>query len=145
MRALDDWLVEEANLRGHFGALGGAPMNRRPTQELSDEALIVAVLMPHTPADGRLFKLVVRMMQRSQLDAARLWLIAKREQADGLLFWLLQQVPAQEKTESLHAIIASHPNAPRNLHPLRYEYDATRLLRRPATKESVCKAARRSS
>ena len=48
-RALDDWLVEEANLRGYFGALGGSAVNRTHTPELTDEALIVAVLMPHTP------------------------------------------------------------------------------------------------
>lgn len=144
-RALDDWLVEEANARGHFGASGVGDLQRKPAAGLSDEELIVALLMPHTPADGRLFKLVVRMLQRAPLDASALWLAARREQADRVLFWLLQQIPASERTARIEAIAAAHPAAPRGYRGLDYHYDARRLLWRAATKESVWKAGRRSS
>jgi hypothetical protein len=140
--ALDDWLVEEANVRGYLGAVGRAVPDRSPTAGLSDEELIVALLMPHTPADG-LFKLVVRMLQRATIDPSSLWFQARRERADRILYWLLQQVPEPERTTGISALLAVIPGPPRGYRGLRFNYDGSRLLRRPATKESVWTAARR--
>jgi len=97
-RSLTDWLVEEANVRGHYGATTLEVPERAPTAGLSDEQLIAALLMPHGELDVRLFKLVVRMIQRGGLDARVLWLEARKERAEPVLFWLLQQVPAEERT-----------------------------------------------
>lgn len=143
-RQLDDWLLEEANVRGNFGAVGPASP-RSPTPGLTDEALIVALLMPHTPADGRLFKLVVRMVQRLPLLPGDLWFLARRERADRVLYWLLQRVPSSERNDRVLEVLAAQPRPPRGYVGLRFNYDAARLLRRPATRESVWKAARRSS
>ncbi len=142
VRPLDEWLVEEANVRGYFGAVGVGALNRQPTDGLSDEALIVALLMPHTPVDGRLFKLVLRMLQRAPIDVSRLWFWAKREQADGVLFWLLSRVPEAEMTPPVVRALSSH-HRPRGHRPLKYNYDAQRLVQRVATKESVCRAAQK--
>jgi len=68
-RGLEDWLVEEANVRGHLGAVGASVPEREPTAALTDADLIVALLMPHSEVDGRLFKLVVRMLQRATIDS----------------------------------------------------------------------------
>ena len=142
-RAVDDWLVEEANVRGYLGAVGRAIPDRPATPGVSDVELIVALLMPHTPVDGRLFKLVVRMLQRAAVDGPRLWFFARRERADRVLYWLLNQVPPSEKTGSVASAIAASPTAPRGYQGLRFHYDGSRLLRRPATRESVWRAARR--
>ncbi len=140
---LVDWLVEEANVRGHFGATTLTVPERAPAASLSDEELIAALLMPHGELDVRLFKLVLRMIQRGALEPRRLWLEARKERADPVLFWLLQQVPAEERTAEVERVVAAHPLPPRGYRPLPIQYDARRLLRRPATRESTCRAARR--
>ncbi len=105
----------------------------------------MALLMPHVLADGRLLKLVVRMLQSAPIDPKRLWLTARREQADRMLYWLITLVPATERTPRLDAVRESHPAPPRGYRSVAYDYDANRLVRRAATKESVWRAARRSS
>jgi hypothetical protein len=142
-QALDDWLVDEANVRGHVGAISATLTDRPPTAAVSDESLVVALLMPHTPADGRLFKLVVRMLQKAALDPQALWFQARRERAEPVLHWLLQQIPASERTGAVAALAALTSTPPRGYRGLNFNYDGSRLLRRPATKESVWKAARR--
>jgi hypothetical protein len=142
-RSLTDWLVEEANVRGYFGAMGVEVPQRPPTPGLRDEALVAALLMPHAVLDVRLFKLVIRLLQRGTVDKERLWLEARKERADSTLYWLLQQVPAAERTPELLRVLPSAP--PRGYRPLPIDYDGRRLLRRAATKASTWKAARRSS
>jgi hypothetical protein len=142
-RPLDEWLVEEANVRGYLGAVGPSIPDRTATAALSDEALIVALLMPHSPVDGRLFKLVVRMLQRAALDPKALWFQARRERADRVLYWLLQRVPESERTEGIQVAQLACPAAPRGYQGVRFNYDGSRLVRRPATRESVWRAARR--
>ncbi|MBL8949374.1 MAG: hypothetical protein JNK82_01260 [Myxococcaceae bacterium] len=132
-KSVTDWLVEEANVRGHFGATTLEVPDRAPTEGLLDEQLIAALLMPHSELDVRLFKLVVRIIQRARLDPSRLWLEARKERAEGVLFWLLQQVPEEERTTEVRLAIDVQPNPPRGYRPLPIEYDARRLLRRPAT------------
>jgi hypothetical protein len=142
-RGLEDWLLEEANVRGHLGAVGTSVPERDPTRAVSDADLIVALLMPHNEVDGRLFKLVVRMLQRAPIDPQLLWFHARRERADRVLYWLLNLVPEAERTERLGALMAACPAQPRGYVGLRFNYANARLLRRPATKESVWRAARR--
>lgn len=142
-RALTDWLVEEANVRGYFGATGTSVPDRAPCAWLTDEQLVAALLMPHAVLDVRLFKLVVRLLQAGKVAPQRLWLEARKERADSTLFWLLQQVPASEKTPALERLLPA--SAPRGYRPLPIEYDSRRLLKREATKASTWKAARRSS
>ena len=142
-RPLEDWLVEEANVRGHLGAMGPQIPERAPTPTLLDADLIVALLMPHSEVDGRLFKLVVRMLQRAALEPAMLWFHARRERADRVLYWLLNLVPEPERTPSIVALLEACPVPPRGYRGVRFNYSSARLLRRPATKESVWKAARR--
>ncbi|MHB8872355.1 MAG: hypothetical protein ACYC8T_01590 [Myxococcaceae bacterium] len=142
---MDDWLVEEANVRGYLGAVGVQVPDRAPTPDLSDEALVVALLMPHTPADGRLLKLVIRLLQRARVEPNSLWFQARRERADRVLYWLLQLVPEPERTGGVAAALAACSGAPRGYRGVRYNYDGNRLIRRPATKESVWRAARRQS
>ncbi len=142
-RQLTDWLVEEANVRGYLGAVGPQIPERAPTPSLSDADLIVALLMPHSEVDGRLFKLVVRMLQRAAINPTVLWFHARRERADRVLYWLLNLVPAAERSAPLLALLETCPAAPRGYCGVRFNYSSARLLRRPATKESVWKAARR--
>lgn len=142
-RPLVDWLVEEANVRGCFGVTTREVPDRPPTPGLSDEQLIAALLMPHGPLDVRLFKLVVRLIQRGTLEPKRAWLEARKERAESTLYWLLQRVPDAERTPPVQQLIAAQSSPPRGYRPLPIEYDARRLLRRPATAESTWRAARR--
>ena len=142
-RPLADWLVEEANVRGHLGAVGREVPERAPTPHVSDADLIVALLMPHSEVDGRLFKLVVRMLQRAAIEPGVLWFHARRERADRVLYWLLNLVPDTERTAPLVALLAAGLMPPRGYSGVRFNYSSARLLRRPATKESVWRAARR--
>jgi hypothetical protein len=142
-RPLEDWLVEEANVRGYLGAVGREVPDRAPTAALLDEDLIVALLMPHSAVEGRLFKLVVRMLQRAPIDPRVLWFRARRGRADYVLYWLLTLVPESERTPAVLAVIQASPLPPRGYRGVRFNYSSARLLRRPATKESVWRAARR--
>lgn len=142
-RPLEDWLVEEANVRGHLGATGPSIPDRLPTPQLSDGDLVVALLMPHSQVDGRLFKLVVRLLQRTSIDPKTLWFHARRERADRVLYWLLSLVPLSERTATITALIEACPAPPRGYRGVQFNYSSARLLRRPATKESVWRAARR--
>lgn len=130
-RPLDEWLVEQANLRGFYGAFGpGAPAPSAADPDLGLEDIVCGLLLPHGPADGRLFKLVLRILQSGRVDPARLALLARRERADHVLVWLLGRVPAPERNASLDAV-ATALGTPRGHRPPRMEYDANRLLRRP--------------
>ena len=142
-RAVVDWLVEEANVRGYFGVTTLELRERAPTPGLSDEEIVAGLLMPHAVLDVRLFKLVVRMIQRGNIDARRLWLEARKERADSVLFWLLEQVPGEERTSEVEQVAAAQPVPPRGYRPLPIQYDPRRLLRRPANRETTWRAARR--
>lgn len=142
-RPIVDWLVEEANVRGYFGVTTLQVPDRSPSESLSDEQLVAALLMPHGELDVRLFKLVLRMIQRGEMSATRLWLEARKERADSVLFWLVERVPAEERSAEVERVAAAQPLPPRGYRPLPIRYDAGRLLRRPATRESTWRAARR--
>lgn len=133
-RPVDEWLVEEANVRGHWGASGRDVPSRSPDPSLRNEELIVALLSPHATVDGRVLKLVVRMLQRPAVDAATLQFLARREAADGVIYWLCKLVPEAEVTPAIAELRAREP---RGYRPPRFRYDPARLLRRPASKSSL--------
>lgn len=140
--SLEEWLVEEANVRGFFGASGRELPQRPPTGRLSDEDIVVALLSPHALADGRIFKLVVRMVQSGRLQPERLLFRARRERATGPIYWLLHLVPESERSEPLLTLLHKLDAPPRGYRPLDYRYDPDRLVRRPAGKGILWRAPR---
>src|SRR5687767_9086481 len=92
--ALDVWLVEQANRHGILGAVG--PVLPVGPPEVDLETVVVGLSMPHGVVDGRLFKLLLRIVQSGRLDPDRLALLARRERADHVLWWLLERIPDPE-------------------------------------------------
>lgn len=148
MRAGDmpvhEYLVEEANLRGFLGA-SRPPTGRSPDPSLSLEEIVVGLLDPHAPAEARVFKLVLRMLQSGRLEPGRLHLLARRERAAPLLYWLLQITPNPERNAAVERLSAAFSKPPRGFRPPKYRYDPRRLIRRPATREELWKRPRRGS
>ena len=127
---MDEWLVEQANQRGFFGAFGVAAPIDAPDPSVTLEAIVCGLLQPHGVADGRLFKLVVRILQSGQVDTRALSALARRERSDHVLAWLLDRVPEAERNGPLEAARAAiHP--PRGHRAPRMVYDGQRLIRRP--------------
>jgi hypothetical protein len=143
--SVDDYLLDEANLRGFRGAYRVDTQRRSADAALSLEEVVVGLLSPHSPADARIFKLVLRILQSGALDPRRLWLVARRERADRPLYWLLQRVPLEERDESVRAISARMPTPPRGYRGMDYRYDPQRLVRRPARKEDLWRTKQRES
>lgn len=137
-----DWLIDQANLRGFHGAYNARPCTKQTDEELTVEELAVGLLSPHAPADGRTFKLVVRMIQSGRLNAARVALLARRERASGVLYWLLNQIPPSERTPPVHELSRCFPTPPRGARGVAYAYDPDRLIRRPATRERLWRTKR---
>lgn len=138
--ALTDWAVEELNLRGHFGAYGAELPTRAPTPGVTLEELVVLLAMPHAEADGRVFKLIIRALQKGPIDAARLARLARQEQAEALLAWLLRGLPETEHTPGTRELATRL--SPRGTRDLDYRYDFERLRRRPATRDHLWRTPR---
>jgi hypothetical protein len=134
-RPLQDWLVEQANLRGFHGAYNREGPSGPLDRELTLEEIVVALCAPQAPAEGRVFKLVVRILQSGRVDARHLTWLARREMAGSVLWWLLDLVPAGERTPSLTAIVAVFGGPPRGYRGLDYDYDPQRLVRQPFKRE----------
>lgn len=127
-----EYLIDQANLRGFHGAYSGRADLGTLDAALTLEEIIVGLLQPHAPAEGRVLKLVVRMLQSGQVDPDRLLFLARREIATGVLAWLVDLVPAAERNEHLErlgAMLRRHP--PRHARPPNVRYDPRRLVRRP--------------
>jgi hypothetical protein len=131
-RPVHDWLVEQANLRGFYGAFGPSEVVGAHDPSLSLEEVVVALVAPLAPVDGRTFKLVVRILQSGRVDARRLHWLARRERADRLLHWLLELVPREERNDALEAVAAPFAMPPRAYRAPSIVYDARRLVRRVA-------------
>jgi hypothetical protein len=127
---LHSWLIDEANRRGYFGAFNRVRAEGLPTSGIMDEEVVVALLMPDAEADGRTWKLVVRMLQAGRLNPTRLSTLARRERADVMLQWLLEKVPSSERCPPLNAVQAAL-RAPRHVTPVAVVWDASRLVRQP--------------
>ena len=127
---VDEWLVEQANLRGFFGAFGRDAPSTAVDPTLTLEDIVCGLLQPHGPADGRLFKLVLRILQSGKVDAGSLAALSRRERADHVLAWLLERIPTTERTSDVDAV-AKAVGHPRGHRPPVMDYDAARLVRRP--------------
>lgn len=136
------WLIEQANLRGFHGAYNAQAYGAQVDPALTLEDIVVGLLSPQAPADGRTFKLVVRILQSGQLDADCLALQARRERAEGVLHWLLHLVPSAEHTPALVALREKFAMSPRGNRGVQYVYDAERLVRRPAGRQQLWRAKR---
>lgn len=134
-RAVQDWLVEQANLRGFLGAynreLAGAPDDL-----LTLEEIVVGLCAPQALAEGRIFKLVLRIIQSGRLDSRRLAWLARRELAVPVLWWLLELTPGSERTAPVEELRQRFQTPPRGYRGLEFDYDPQRLLRRPSRREA---------
>ena len=135
-----NWLIAQANARGFHGAIVNREEVVCPSLGLED--LVVGLLMPQAELDARVVKLVVRMLQSGLLDAAKLAFRARRERADVALSWVLHLVPASEQNPAVAAVAASL-RPPRSGAHIDFNYDAQRLVRRPATKDHLWRAKQR--
>jgi hypothetical protein len=129
-RPVDAWLIRQANLRGFHGAYvvdEDAPIDAA----LTLEDIVVALCAPQAPAEGRTFKLVLRIVQSGRLDLRHLRWLARKEKAERILHWLMSQVPESERTPPVAALLEALGGEPRGARPVRYRYDPTRLIRRP--------------
>jgi hypothetical protein len=136
------WLIEQANLRGFHGAYNARAYGAQVDSTLTLDDIVVGLLSPRAPADGRTFKLVVRILQSGEVDADRLALQARRERAEGVLHWLIHLVPATEHTPALVALQEKFATPPRGDRGVQYAYDAERLVRRPAGRLQLWRAKR---
>jgi hypothetical protein len=82
-------------------AFGVAAPTDAPDPSVTLEAIVCGLLQPHGVADGRLFKLVVRILQSGQVDTRALSALARRERSDHVLAWLLDRVPEAERNGPL--------------------------------------------
>ena len=126
-----EYLVDQANLRGYHGAFSNRSDLGAEDPELNLEEIVIGLLHPAAPAEARVLKLVVRILQSGRLDHRRLHLLARRERALATLAWLIEKIPAEERTssiEELEALLEEQP--PRERRRPALKYDPSRLLRR---------------
>lgn len=144
-RAVDipvhDWLIAQANGRGFHGAFGVTQV-ASVDRSLSLEDIVVGLLAPSAPADGRTLKLVLRILQSGRIDTKLLLLLSKRERAEPMLYWLLQRIPAEERNEAIEQLRRCFATPPRGYRPVDYDYDSRRLIRRPASKGKLWRTQR---
>jgi hypothetical protein len=115
--------------------LHGAYSSREDPGELdpalSIEEIIVGILQPHAPVEGRMVKLVVRALQSGRVDVDRLLFLSKRERALPILAWITELVPEEETTEPIECLRQRlRRDPPRNERRPRLAYSAARLVRR---------------
>lgn len=133
---LDRYLIRQANARGFHGAYvaAGEPAPLDPALTLED--IIVGLCAPQSPADGRVFKLVLRIVQSGSLDLDHLLWLARKEKADRILYWILERTPDVERTAEVQALLSRFGGPPRGARPVLYDYDPTRLIRRPFRRDA---------
>jgi len=137
-----DWLIEEANLRGFYGAYVASPSRSQPASGLCNEAIIVGLLAPQVEADARTLKLVLRMLQSGRIDNAKLRWWMRKERSHCALYWLWSLVPPSEMNDALRALAPLFVHPPRGYQGNAFVYDPSRLKRRPLTREALCKTPR---
>lgn len=129
-RILEDWLIEQANLRGFHGTWV-VPTGVVLDPVLTLEEIIVGLCAPHAEADGRVFKLVLRIFQSGRVDAVRLARLARMERAEGVIYWVLRSLPDVERTAAVDEVAAHFATEPRGYRGVDYHYDFGRLIKRP--------------
>lgn len=128
--AVEEYLIDQANLRGFLGAYSDRADRGTLDAELRLEELVVGLLQPHAPADLRVIKLVTRILQSGDLDVDRLVLIAKRERALPILAWIVELCPSTEVIGPLRLLAARFKRTPPREHRRpRIVYSPERLLR----------------
>ncbi|MBI2374627.1 MAG: hypothetical protein HYV07_11585 [Deltaproteobacteria bacterium] len=126
---VQEYLISQANLRGFHGAY--TTQSSELDSELSLEEIIAGLLMPHADADGRVLKLVLRILQSGQVDLERLLLICRAERALGTLAWLVELVPEEERSAPVVALSKKLIAAPpRDFRRPKYDYSPQRLIRK---------------
>lgn len=138
-RDVTNWLIAQANARGFLGAV--VSRESAVDEGVSGEDLVVGLLMPQSEPDARVIKLVVRMLQSGRLDVDRLVFRARRERAEHALAWVLTLIPSVEWNAELEHVRA-RLGRPRGTSHFAYRYDSQRLIRRPASGESLWRAKR---
>lgn len=130
---VEEYLIDQANLRGYHGAFSSRDDLGERDARLADEEIIIGLLQPHAPADLRVVKLIVRMLQKGDVDPHRLSFLAKRERAWFSLAWLLDNVPAEEQIGAIPELIDRvRREPPRERRRPDIRYSPQRLLRRSA-------------
>jgi len=138
--ALDTWLIAQANLRNLRGArVDGSLPELDPTLTLQE--IVLGLCAAQAPADGRISKLVLRILQSGQLDGPHLHWLARRERADRALHWLLGLVPPVERTAPVEELARLFATPPRGYRPPDFLYDPERLIRRPFHKSPTLQPA----
>jgi len=134
-----NWLIAQANARGFLGAIVAREASAH--EGVSAEDLVVGLLMPHAEPDARVIKLIVRMLQSGRLDRDKLVFRARRERAEHALSWVLTLVPPTEWNEQLESV-RNRLGVLRGTARFAFRYDSQRLIRRPASGESLWRAKR---
>lgn len=130
---VEEYLVDQANLRGFHGAFSDRVDLGEIDDSLSLEDIVIGLLQPHAPADLRVLKLVTRILQSGQLDSDRLLFRAKRERALPTLAWLVELIPSPERTPPVIRIArALERSPPRDPRRPQLSYCAERLIHRGA-------------
>jgi hypothetical protein len=128
--SVHEYLIDQANLRGYHGAYSDRSNLGIEDPGLSLEDIIVGLLHPAAPAEGRVLKLILRILQSGRLDLRRLHLCARRERALANLAWLIERIPAEEQTPPIQELeMLLRERAPRERRPTLH-YESSRLLRR---------------
>lgn len=128
-----EYLVDQANLRGYRGAASARSDLGCLDRDLSIEEIVVGLLQPHAPAEPRIVKLVVRILQSGTVSPERLMFLARRERALANLAWVVDLVPERECNAPLAQLSDRlRRNPPREVRRPRIRYARERLLRRPA-------------
>lgn len=130
-RRLDEYLVAQANLRGFHGAYGADEPRPDLDPELELRDIVVGLLLPHESADGRVLKLVLRLLQSGQVESEGLLWLARKERAVWPLRWLMDLVPAVERNEAIDTFTRRLHAVSRGYRPPAYRYEPRRLIRRP--------------
>jgi hypothetical protein len=137
-----DYFIDEANLRGYWGAFRASTPERPIDATLELEDIVVGLLAPQAPAEARIFKLVLRILQSGRLSARKLLHRARRERAVTTLYWLLRRVPEEERTPAIAELSEVFSAAPRGYRELAFRFEPSRLIRRVATKEDFWRGVR---
>lgn len=128
-QGVQEYLIEQANARGFLGAYTAASELPAIDENLDLEDIVVGLLQPQAPAEVRVIKLVVRILQSGRLDLDRLLLRARRERADASLAWILEIIPEVEVGPPVRALRErSRERPPRETRRPAIRYDPRRLL-----------------
>ena len=123
----------------HLGASGLDIPQRAPDSRLALEEIVVGLIAPQATLDGRVLKLVVRILQRGNLNFEQLAFFAKRAKAESALYWIALLVPEEETTPGIRLL---RKRVPRGYRALQYRYSPERLLSKPATKANLWRTPR---